>query len=90
MKAYDFKVKMNFKSRSGKDVFRTLTGEGESVEKAFAELKNRGVKKVYGGTLRSNEPNLRLSSKVGFKELTDIHYTNFLGHKRWRQKEIRK
>lgn len=54
----------------------------------FQELKKRGVRRFFGGTLRSNEPSLRLARKVGFKELEDVRYVKFLFMKKWRTTQI--
>jgi ribosomal protein S18 acetylase RimI-like enzyme len=50
---------------------------------AFQELGNRGIRKFYGGTLPSNIANRKLSKKVGFREIADIHYRKFLYSKNW-------
>ena len=50
MKDYNFKVKMNYKSRNGKDVFRKLTGTGKNIEEAFENLKNSYYGKDIEGT----------------------------------------
>jgi len=49
----------------------------------FEELKKLGIQKFYGGTLSDNEPNLKLTRKVGFKEIADIHYSKRLGSSSW-------
>lgn len=49
----------------------------------FDELKRRGIKRLYGGTLPSNTANLKLSRKVGFKEIADIHYVKKLNTESW-------
>ena len=54
----------------------------------FSELKKRGFKRLYGGTLSSNLPALKLARSVGFKELVDIDYMRVLCIKRWRYKRI--
>jgi len=54
----------------------------------FTELKKRGMRWLYGGTLKSNHGNLKLSSKVGFQFLVDIHYIKLFGIKKWRYKEL--
>jgi L-amino acid N-acyltransferase YncA len=55
----------------------------------FSELKNRGVRKYYGGTLSDNEPNLKLTRKVGFKEIADIHYSKVLRNSNWTCTRVR-
>jgi RimJ/RimL family protein N-acetyltransferase len=49
----------------------------------FAELKEMGVKRFYGGTLSDNEPNLKLTRKVGFTEIADIRYCRRFAAKSW-------
>ena len=56
---------------------------------AFLELKIRGIKKLYGGTLLKNTASLRLARKTGFKEITDVHFLNVLGHKKWEYYEVK-
>lgn len=58
--------------------------------KVFLELRKIGIKKLYGGTFIDNEPNLRLSRKVGFLELNDIHYFKLLGYKKCQYREVNK
>lgn len=49
----------------------------------FDELKKKGIKKFYGGTLPSNTPNLKLSRKVGFSEIADIRYDKLFARQTW-------
>jgi len=56
---------------------------------AFQELGNRGIRKFYGGTLPSNIANRKLSKKVGFREIADIHYRKVFGSKSWFVKRVR-
>jgi ribosomal protein S18 acetylase RimI-like enzyme len=56
---------------------------------AFAELGGRGIRKFYGGTLPSNIANRKLSKKVGFQEIADIHYRKFLNSRKWIVKRVR-
>ncbi len=51
--------------------------------RTFDELKKRGIKKLYGGTLPANTANLKLSRKVGFTEIVDIQYTKRFSNQRW-------
>lgn len=44
----------------------------------FFELKKRGVRTLYGGTLLSNEHSLKLAEKVGFRFITNVTYRKFL------------
>jgi len=55
----------------------------------FAELKRQGYKKFYGGTRSDNQANLKLTRKVGFKEIADIQYVKLLTRERWRLKRVR-
>jgi ribosomal protein S18 acetylase RimI-like enzyme len=54
----------------------------------FSELKKRRIKKFYGGTLRGNVANLKLSRKVGLREISDIEYIGILGWKRWNVRKV--
>jgi ribosomal protein S18 acetylase RimI-like enzyme len=56
---------------------------------AFMELGNRGIRKFYGGTLPSNIANRKLSKKVGFREIADIHYRKVFGSTNWFVKRVR-
>ncbi|NOY85760.1 MAG: GNAT family N-acetyltransferase [Deltaproteobacteria bacterium] len=49
----------------------------------FDELKNRGIKRFYGGTLLSNTPNRKLSRKVGFNGIADICYKKSIAERTW-------
>lgn len=55
----------------------------------FAELRRRGVRRFYGGTLSSNLPALKLTRRVGFVELVDVHYYRVVQHEYWRYKRVR-
>lgn len=55
----------------------------------FDELRKRGVKRLYGGTLRSNAANLKLSRKVGLLEFVDVHYVKVLNFRTWRYRRVR-
>ena len=56
----------------------------------FFELKKKSIRKLYGGTLKSNEIALRLARKVGFKELADVHFKKFFGYKNYHYNELNK
>jgi ribosomal protein S18 acetylase RimI-like enzyme len=56
---------------------------------AFLELGSRGIRKFYGGTLPSNIANRKLSKKVGFCEIADIHYRKVLNSRKWFVKRVR-
>lgn len=53
------------------------------------ELRRRGFRRLYGGTLASNVASLSLARSVGFTELADIHYHKNCGFERWRYKRVR-
>ncbi len=55
----------------------------------MSELKKMGIKKFYGAALIDNKPSLGLARKVGFKEITDIHYFKFILFKIWRYHNIK-
>jgi GNAT superfamily N-acetyltransferase len=55
----------------------------------FYELKKRGFRRLYGGTLRSNTASLKLTRSVGFKEIADVHYHKFLSFENWRYERVR-
>jgi GNAT superfamily N-acetyltransferase len=55
----------------------------------FELLKSRGIRKFYGGTLRSNTASLSLTRSVGFKEICDIHYRKFFTFENWKFKRVR-
>ena len=50
----------------------------------FDELRGRGIRKFYGGTLPENKANLRLTRKVGFREIFEIEYRSILTSKSWK------
>ena len=60
----------------------------ELRHRIFGELKIRGIRRLCGGTLSNNVANLALSKKVGFRELTDIHYTKIFRFKKWNYEEL--
>lgn len=55
----------------------------------FQELKRRGVRRLYGGTLVNNAASLALARSVGFKEVADIRYRKFLAVEKWRYERVR-
>ena len=66
------------------------TGLGSQLRfRIFQELKRRGIRRLYGGTLRSNIASLNLARSVGFKEIGDIHYRKFFSFEKWRYKRVR-
>ena len=65
-------------------------GLGASLRyKIYDELKKRGIKRFYGGTLLPNEANLQLCRKVGLKEIIDVNYVKFFNKERWYLKRIK-
>ena len=66
------------------------TGLGSQLRfRIFHELQKRGIRRLYGGTLRSNIASLTLARSVGFKEIGDIHYRKFFSFEKWRYKRVR-
>jgi GNAT superfamily N-acetyltransferase len=57
--------------------------------RVFDELRNRGVRRLYGGTLRSNLAGTRMQESVGFRAIVDIHYRKILGWRSWQYKRVR-
>ncbi len=58
-------------------------------QRVFQELQRRGIKRLSGGSLVYNMSNLQLTRKVGFREIADIHYTNWIGAKKYKCVRIR-
>jgi len=56
----------------------------------FQELKRRGIRRLFGGTLRSNTASLNLARSVGFKEIGDIHYRKFFSIEKWWYTRVRR
>jgi GNAT superfamily N-acetyltransferase len=66
------------------------TGLGSQLRfRIFQELKRRGIRRLYGGTLRSNTASLALTRSVGFREIGDIHYRKFFFFEKWWYKRVR-
>ena len=66
-------------------------GLGTALRHRIIEkLKKRGIEKLYGGTLIANEPNLKLSRKVGFKEIIDVQYLKILNKENLRYIRVKK
>jgi GNAT superfamily N-acetyltransferase len=66
------------------------TGLGSQLRyRIFEELRKRGFRRLYGGTLCSNTASLKLTRSVGFKEIGDIHYRKLFSFERWRYKRLR-
>jgi GNAT superfamily N-acetyltransferase len=66
------------------------TGLGSQLHyRIFEELKRRGIRRLYGGTLLSNTASLALTRSVGFKEIGDVHYRKFFSFEKWWFKRVR-
>lgn len=66
------------------------TGLGSQLRhRIFQELTKRGIRRLYGGTLRSNTASLALTRSVGFKEIGDVYYRKILSFEKWRYKRVR-
>lgn len=46
--------------------------------RVFSELKQRGIRSLYGGALVSNIPSLKSAEKVGFRFIADVQYRKVL------------
>ena len=55
----------------------------------FSELKNRKIKKLWGGTLIHNHASLALARRAGFCFVEDVHFTKLFWFKKWRHIEIK-
>lgn len=55
----------------------------------FSELRRRGIKRFYGGTLISNTAALSLTRKVGFREIADAGYLRLMAFSRVRFRRAR-
>ena len=55
----------------------------------FAELRRRGIRWLYGGTLVSNAASLALARKVGFRNVADVRLCKVLGFRGWRYQRVR-
>jgi GNAT superfamily N-acetyltransferase len=65
------------------------TGLGSQIRfRIFQELKKRGIRRLYGGTLQSNIASLNLARSVGFEEIADIDYRKFFFLENWRYKRV--
>src|SRR3984893_6908725 len=66
------------------------TGLGSQLRyRIFQELNRRGIRRLYGGTLRSNTASLSPTRSVGFKEIGEIHYRNLFSFENWKYKRVR-
>ena len=66
------------------------SGLGADLRRSvFEVLRSRGIRRLYGGTLRSNTAALKLTRAVGFKEIGDLHYKKILSFEEWRFTRVR-
>lgn len=66
------------------------SGLGADLRRSVFELlRSRGIRRFYGGTLRSNIAALKLTRTVGFKEIGDLHYKKVLSFEEWRFRRVR-
>jgi GNAT superfamily N-acetyltransferase len=66
-------------------------GRGVATElrnRMFSELKARGIRRFYGGTMISNVAALKLAGRVGFREIVDIHFRRVLWRRTWRYSRL--
>lgn len=70
--------------------FRKMGLGTEIRHRIIEELKKRGIKRLYGGTIISNKQSLQLARKVGFREMVDVTYVKALKFKRWQCKRVQK
>ena len=67
------------------------TGLASSLRiRMFKELRKRGIKKLYGGTLISNIATRKSTTKFAYKYLADVSYFKFLMRKGVRLRRIRR
>lgn len=58
-------------------------------QRIFSVLKERGVTRLYGGTLITNLPALKLSRKLGFREFADVEYLKIGFWRQWNNRRVR-
>ena len=61
-------------------------GQGVASElryRVFAELRRRGITRLYGGTMTDNLVALKLARRVGFREILDIRFRKYFGVHSW-------
>lgn len=61
----------------GRGVAQTLR------HRMFGLLKQRGIRRFYGGALCVNQPSLHLARKVGFQEILEVHYRRYFNQSHW-------
>lgn len=67
-------------------VFPAYRKRGLATEirrRMIEHLRQRGTRRLYGGTYRWNVPALKLARRLGFRELADGHYRRVLTFKFW-------
>jgi L-amino acid N-acyltransferase YncA len=69
--------------------YRQMGLGSELRSRIFEDLKSRGIKRLYGGTLSSNLPSLKLARRMGFKELVDVRFVCILGFRSWSYRKVR-
>lgn len=69
--------------------FRQKGLASELRYRIFEELRRRGIRRLYGGTLVSNLASLKLTRRVGFQEIVDVIYTKVLHFESWHYKRLR-
>lgn len=69
--------------------FRQRGLAAELRYRIFAELRRRGIRRLYGGTLSSNLPSLKLTRHVGFREIVDVDYRRVLHCESWRYRRVK-
>jgi RimJ/RimL family protein N-acetyltransferase len=68
-------------------------GQGVASElrhRVFAELRRRGIKRFYGGTMTDNTASLKLARRVGFREIVDIRFRKRFGIPSWRYVKLQR
>ena len=70
--------------------YRRMGLGSELRARILRELKARAIRRLYGGTLVSNEAALKLTRSVGFVEFVDVHYKRALGRELWRYQKVRR
>lgn len=56
--------------------------------RSFAELRRRGIRKLYGGTLAHDEAALGFARATGFVEVAEIEYLRLFEGHTWRYRRV--
>ena len=64
--------------------FRKMGLAIELRYRVFDILQKQGIKKLYGGTLKSNVPAIKLARTLGFKDIIDVVYFKVFNFQKWR------